>query len=96
MRGLISKDDSPGRDIMINTFLYPDSITYLIVKLCVLFLAVVLYLMLTATPDPFDELNITVMGENLRVEIDRDRCHEMPLVVIMHDSSQGNVWDGKH
>ncbi len=35
---------------MINTFLYPDSITYLIVKLCVLFLAVLLYLMFTATP----------------------------------------------
>ncbi len=35
---------------MINTFLYPDSITYLVIKLCVLFLAVMLYLVVTATP----------------------------------------------
>ncbi len=35
---------------MIHPFLYPDSITYLIVKLCVLFLAVILYLVVTATP----------------------------------------------
>lgn len=35
---------------MLSTFLYPDSITYLIVKLCVLFLAVLLWLMVTATP----------------------------------------------
>ncbi|EHJ12713.1 hypothetical protein CWATWH0003_2639 [Crocosphaera watsonii WH 0003] len=34
---------------MINTFLYPNSITYLIVKLCVLLVAVLLYFMFTAT-----------------------------------------------
>ena len=44
------KTISHGREIMINTFLYPNSITYLMVKLCVLFLAVLLYLMFTATP----------------------------------------------
>jgi hypothetical protein len=35
---------------MMNTFLYPDSIAYLVVKLSVLFLAVLLWLMMTATP----------------------------------------------
>ena len=35
---------------MIRTFLYPNSVTYLIVKLLVLFVAVLLYLIFTATP----------------------------------------------
>lgn len=35
---------------MINTFLYPDSISYLIIKLSILLFAVILYLIATATP----------------------------------------------
>ncbi|AFY76134.1 hypothetical protein Ple7327_0704 [Pleurocapsa sp. PCC 7327] len=35
---------------MLNSFLYPDSLTFLIVKICVLILAILVWLVFTSAP----------------------------------------------
>jgi hypothetical protein len=41
--------DKEGK-MLLNTFLYPDNLTYLIVKICVLILVILLWLFFTPAP----------------------------------------------
>jgi hypothetical protein len=36
--------------MLLNTFLYPDNLTYLLVKICVLILVILLWLFFTPAP----------------------------------------------
>ena len=45
--------------------------------------------------DSFTEISIIVMGENIHVGMDRDECDQMPFMLLMHDSSTGNVGEGR-
>jgi hypothetical protein len=56
-RGLIEvegaippKAEFSGRDVMMYPFLYPDSLTYLLIKLCILLLVLVFWFAVTSAP----------------------------------------------
>ncbi len=51
-------------------------------------------LVLPFITDPFTVLPVIIMGHNLRVEQARHACSDIPLIVMMHNSSTGNVGQG--
>ena len=52
-------------------------------------------IVLATVIDPFITLPVIIVGNNLRVESDKNSCNIMPLAVMIHNSSGGNVGQGR-